>query len=328
MILRAFLLGLLALLFARAALAHESLPLVITVSERSADVYVVRARQPPSIAAQLPPDVQFPESCTQVRRAAMFRCDGGLDGKTLSWTYPGSSPAIPALVRLEWLTGEVRTVMAPPGAHRIVIPRSETAARVSLQYLRLGIEHILTGFDHLLFLACLLWIAGGFRRIVLTVTGFTLAHSLTLALSALSIVRVPVPPTEAAIALSIVFLAREIMLGKRDGLVWRHPAIVSSLFGLLHGLGFASALREVGLPQTQLLAGLLFFNLGVEIGQLLAVLAALGALALARRALSKAAPSARQVSLSRVQERVTRFSLIAIGSISAFWFVERVTGFF
>ena len=138
-------------------------------------------------------------------------------------------------------------------------------------YLVFGVEHILSGMDHLLFIACLIFIAGTWRRILVTITGFTIAHSLTLTLSALELIRLPVPPIEATIALSIVFLAREIALDRRDTLTWRYPIAVSAGFGLLHGLGFASALKDIGLPQTEIPAALLAFNVGVEIGQIMFV---------------------------------------------------------
>jgi hypothetical protein len=319
---RLFCLFVLALIMPRPVAAHESLPLVIGITERAENLYALRVSPPPSIAGQQLPRVGLPGSCSMIGETAVYRCQSGIDGNMISWTYTGSPPAIPVLVRIEWLTGEVRTVLAAPGTQSLAIPRRETAARVSHQYFMLGVEHILAGIDHLLFLACLLWIAGGLRRIVLTITGFTLAHSLTLVLSALSIVRIPIAPTEAAIALSILFLAREIALGNRDGLVWRQPAIVSSLFGLLHGLGFASALSDIGLPQTQLLAGLLFFNVGVEVGQLLAVLAAVGAIALGRKAVLAGGAASRFAA-----RHGPRFALVVVGTISAFWFIERVAVF-
>lgn len=325
---RCLLLALMALLFARPVLAHEALPLVISVTEHPGNAYAVRVRQPPAIAWQSPPEVILPNSCKTIKASALRNCDSALGGGMISWTYAGLPPSIPTIVRTQWLSGEVQTIMAPPGTSQVEIPKSETAARVSLQFFRLGVEHILTGFDHLLFLACLLWIAGSFRRIFLTVTGFTLAHSLTLALSALAIVRVPSPPTEAAIALSILFLAREIAVGKRDDLVWRHPVAVSSLFGLLHGLGFASALREVGLPQTQLLAGLLSFNLGVEAGQLAAIFLAVGVVGMARRIIDYGRKSPSILRFAKISDRVPALALTAIGGISAFWLTERVVGFF
>ncbi len=116
-------------------------------------------------------------------------------------------------------------------------------------------------------------IAGTWRRILITITGFTIAHSITLALSALGLVRVPIPAVEAAIALSIVFLAVEIVRGDKTSLTYRYPIAVSSSFGLLHGFGFAAVLGETGLPQTEIPAALLFFNVGVELGQIAFVLA-------------------------------------------------------
>ena len=124
----------------------------------------------------------------------------------------------------------------------------------------------------MLFLACLCYIAATPKRILITITGFTLAHSLTLVLAALDLVGIPSAPTEAAIALSILFLAREIHFGERRTLTWQYPIAVSSSFGLLHGLAFASALTEDGLPQTHVMAGLFMFNVGVEAGQTIVVL--------------------------------------------------------
>ena len=140
--------------------------------------------------------------------------------------------------------------------------------QIAKDYTSLGVRHILEGYDYLLFLACLIMIAGTGRRILITVTGFTVAHSITLALSAFNLLRVPSAPVEAVIALSIVFLASEIAKEPRDTLTYKYPALVSVAFGLLHGLGFASVLRQIGLPQTEIVMGLLFFNIGVEIGQL------------------------------------------------------------
>ena len=144
---------------------------------------------------------------------------------------------------------------------------------VAWTYSVLGAEHILLGIDHLLFVLALLLLVKGWKRVVGTITAFTIAHSITLALATLGVVHVPGPPVEAIIALSIVFVAAEIVHGRqgRPGLAARWPWIVAFTFGLLHGLGFASALAGFGLPQGQLFAGLLSFNLGVEIGQLLVI---------------------------------------------------------
>ena len=179
------------------------------------------------------------------------------------------------LVRIQRLDGTSETARLNATSTSFVVKGTPQFWGVVKTYLVFGIEHILEGFDHLLFVACLIFIAGTWRRILVTITGFTLAHSVTLTLAGLGLVRLPIPPIEAVIALSIVFLAREIALDRRDTLTWRYPIAVSATFGLLHGFGFASALAEIGLPQTEIPAALLAFNVGVEVGQILFVTAVL-----------------------------------------------------
>ena len=142
-----------------------------------------------------------------------------------------------------------------------------------MTYIKIGIEHILIGLDHLLFVACLVYISGTRKKLLYTITGFTLAHSVTLFLSATNIIVIPIEPVEAVIALSIIFLAWEIAKNKQHSLSLRYPVLVSSSFGLLHGFGFAAVLSDIGLPETEKLLALLSFNIGVELGQLLFVLA-------------------------------------------------------
>jgi hydrogenase/urease accessory protein HupE len=195
------------------------------------------------------------------------RRDGGLaGGEVVIEGLTGLSTDV--LVRIERLDGSTEVARLAAANPSFVVQGSLTRMEVANTYILFGIEHILEGMDHLLFVACLILIAGTGRRILITITGFTIAHSITLTLAALNLVRLPIPPIEAVIALSIVFLAREIALGRRDTLTWRYPITVSASFGLLHGFGFASALGEIGLPQTEIPAALLAFNLGVEIGQI------------------------------------------------------------
>ena len=186
----------------------------------------------------------------------------------------------------------------------------------------LGILHILEGIDHLLFVACLLLIAGTGRRILITITGFTIAHSITLLLSALDVVHVPVPPVEASIALSIVFLATEIAKESRDTLTYRYLITVATLFGLLHGFGFAAVLKSIGLPQVEILTGLLFFNVGVEIGQILFVgfimTIFFGVQAIGNRLLQST------ISLAKFEKPI----VYVIGSIASLWMFERIYLFF
>ena len=192
-------------------------------------------------------------------------------------------------------------------------PRSLLA--VAAEYAILGFDHILSGLDHLLFVFGLTLIVGGGWRLVKTITAFTLAHSVTLALSTFGLVRVSQAPVEAVIAMSIVFLARELMLQKqgRPGLTSRAPWLVAFMFGLLHGFGFAGALREIGLPQGDVPMALLAFNLGVEAGQLLFVALILAAIWLLRRLSNRTLPP-----------WLGQVPACAIGSIAAFWMIERL----
>ena len=163
------------------------------------------------------------------------------------------------------------------------------------------------------------------RRLLFTITGFTVAHSITLALSALDLVRIPTPPVEAAIALSVVYMAWEIAKGNEHSLTHRYPIAVSSSFGLLHGFGFAAVLRDIGLPQTELPTALLFFNVGVEIGQILFIGALLAGFFLLRPVFVRVLRSARD---SEVHWRsLTIPASYAIGSIASYWMIDRVTGF-
>ena len=318
----------LALIGASPGRTHESRPLYIEIVESSAEDYVLRWRTPPSVPIFNAPTVSLKEICaTQglARRSmgvggpvveAKYRCDDGIGGGMLDISYPKFNPSVSSLLRLIWADGEMRTILAGPKETEITIPRPETTTGIAQQYLSLGVGHILKGYDHLLFLACLLFIAGTGRRIIVAVTGFTLAHSLTLVLAALGIMRIPMPPVEAAIALSIVFLAVEIARDRRDTLAWRFPVAVSSSFGLLHGLGFAAVLAEIGLPQTEIIPALLFFNLGVEIGQLIFVGAVIFAAAIVPKVLKGA-----------LQSRIERPVAYIVGSLATFWMAERVYGF-
>ena len=181
----------------------------------------------------------------------------------------------------------------------------------------MGVKHILLGIDHLLFVLGLVLIVRSTPRLVKTITAFTLSHSITLALATLGFVHVPQAPVEAVIALSILFLASELARRNRgeSGLTARRPWLVAFSFGLLHGFGFAGALSEVGLPETDIPLALLLFNLGVEAGQLLFVAAVLALLWCGRR-LATSAPRWLQDAPA-----------YAVGSLAAFWLIERVAAF-
>jgi hypothetical protein len=229
-----------------------------------------------------------------------------------------------AIVAARWLDGgAVQRFFARTGdAIEVPLARldagSGSAAAAARRYLGLGIEHILLGIDHLLFVFGLLLLVRGPWMLVKTVTAFTLAHSITLALATLGFVHVPARPVDAAIALSIVFLAAEILHARqgRPGLTSRKPWVVAFVFGLLHGVGFAGALTQLGLPPGEIPLALLFFNVGVEIGQLMFVAVVL-VLGWALRQL--------QVRWPRWAEPLPAY---AIGTIAAFWLIGRTSGLF
>lgn len=327
--------------------ADDARPFYIEVNEQASSSsthhYKVQWRVPPLIPRSNYPALDLPEACqavgqrsilsgagpqpalsrlafTQAEGLGMVRCQAPLAGRRLELRYPQAAPALSTLVKYAAQSGERHTQLLAPGQGQWRIPTAETALGVARDYTLLGIEHIWAGLDHLLFVLCLIWIAGSPRRILITITGFTLAHSLTLVLSSLRWVQVPVPPVEAVIALSIVFLAMEIVKQNRDTLTWRHPIAVSTSFGLLHGFGFAAALSDIGLPQTELLTGLLFFNVGVEIGQVLFAAAVMLLLALVRR-------SGQRWLQQNHQHRVRTISAYGVGGVACFWLLERMAGF-
>lgn len=222
-------------------------------------------------------DAVWPDGCKA--EAQSLRCGpAGLVGK-LGVKGVGKAYSA-AMVRVVWLDGQTRvyTITAAQPAVQLYGAADDQRGRFDIvtAYTLLGIEHILTGFDHLLFVVCLLFLVGFNRRLVATISAFTLAHSLTLASSALGLLTLRSAPVEACIALSIVLVTAEA-LQRRQTLAQRWPALVAFLFGLVHGLGFAGALKDIGLPDNHLATALLTFNVGVEIGQLLTVGAAFGA---------------------------------------------------
>lgn len=221
------------------------------------------------------------------------------------------------LVRIAFADGASWTGRLTPGSPAGTIPRSASAFEVSGVYARLGIEHILTGIDHLLFVLCLIVITKGGWKLVKTVTAFTLSHSVTLTAATLGWVHIPQRPVEAVIALSIVFVAAEIVHGRqgRIGIAARAPWVVAFAFGLLHGLGFAGGLAEAGLPTGHIPLALLFFSIGVETGHFLFIGAVLALVALARR-LPWMAP--RWAAL---------VPAYAIGAVAMFWVIQRVAAF-
>jgi len=243
---------------------------------------------------------------------------GGLDGKAIA--FPSlSTVRVDVLVRLERIDGSVQLERVLAANPRFAVTATPRAFDVVRTYTLLGVEHILTGFDHLLFVLALILLVRDLKRLMATVTAFTLAHSITLALATLGVIHVPGPPVEATIALSIVFVASEIVQQQRgrQGLAARKPWLVAFSFGLLHGLGFAGALAQVGLPHNSIPLALLFFNVGVEIGQLIFIAAVLLAARLAQHLAARlfAWPAAPVLPA------------YLIGALASYWVIQRISVF-
>ena len=271
-----------------------------------------------------PPRASFGNGAYVERRT--IRREGGLAG--LAIAIQGlSATSTDVLARVETLGGTVQTERLTPTRTSFVVEATPGAGEVAASYLRLGVEHILFGFDHLLFVLALVILVGKWRRVALTITAFTLAHSVTLAAATLGFVSVPGPPIEVAIALSIVLVAVEIVYERRGqpSFAARWPWAIAFCFGLLHGFGFAGALAEVGLPHHAIPIALLFFNLGVEAGQLAFVAAVMLAGWTLRAAMLGLL---NPVVVRQTATRIDTIATYAIGTIAAYWLIERTSAIF
>ena len=327
------LIGLVLLLLAVAAPAAADVfkPAYLELRQTGPETYDVLWKQPaldeattigvtpvfPDGTSQLTsPQTSFAASSATLRWRA--HVPGGLEGKAIRFDQLDQT-GIEVLVRLERADGSSQVERVLTTQSEVEFKASPGPLEVVQTYSMLGIEHILLGFDHLCFVLALVLIVRGTRRLIWTVTAFTLAHSITLALATLEVVQVPGPPVEATIALSIIFVANEIVQQRRgrEGLASKRPWLVAFAFGLLHGLGFAGALAEIGLPANAIPLALLFFNVGVEIGQLLFI----GAVLLAMQLLSKLAEGRTEMRHAAV------VAAYAIGGIASYWVIERISSF-
>jgi len=325
---------LLALLAALpAARAHESRPAYLELKETAPGRFSVRWRTPVLSGMRLPIVLKLPEDVRNLRdpvvqeladslveRRWIDAGRGGLAGKRIE--FPGLQLTITdVLVRVELLDGRSWTSIARPSQPWMEIAAAPSGWQVAGSYLVLGVEHILGGVDHLLFVLALVLLVRGWKRLVGTITAFTVAHSITLAAATLGSVSVPGPPVEACIALSIAFVASEIVRARQGnpGMAEHWPWLVAFTFGLLHGFGFAGALREVGLPQTAIPLALAFFNIGVELGQLAFIACVLAVIVLGRKL-------ARRMRIPR-PPWAWRVPPYAIGGLAAFWVIQRLAAF-
>ncbi|WP_299951945.1 HupE/UreJ family protein [uncultured Ruegeria sp.] len=310
------------------ATAHALDPGYLEIRQIASGTWSVHWRKPDVNGKPMSIDAVLPDGCTPARgpdpvsdskawvSSWVVECRAGIAGQPIEIEGLAVQNN-DVLVRLHPLQAEPTTLRFTPDTSVQNIPSEQTTWSVFIAYFQLGFEHILEGWDHLLFVFALFILVRDPWRLVGAVTAFTLAHSITLALATFGVLNVPGPPVEAVIALSIVFLAMEIVKGGegRSRLSKQKPWIVCFGFGLLHGLGFAGALADIGLPANDIPAALLAFNLGVEAGQL-SFVGSLAVLVIAWR--SVALP---------ISQTATLATAYGIGSVSMYWFIERINGF-
>ncbi|MGD9501237.1 MAG: HupE/UreJ family protein [Methyloceanibacter sp.] len=311
------------LLLSGAASCHELRPGYLAIRETGPETYDVRFKVPARGELRLGLHVRFPPDCSDIGQPRgeatgdafleyrVIRCPGGLSGREIA--IDGLAATFTDVVaRVQSAGGSVQAARLTPAEPYFTVAAAPTWIDVARTYFLLGVEHILLGIDHLLFVLALLLLIRNPWMLVKVITAFTVAHSITLAVAALELTQIPQAPVEAVIALSIMFVAAEVIRERKTSLAATAPWIVAFAFGLLHGLGFGGALKEIGLPQSDVPLALLSFNLGVEAGQLLFVLAVLSLKAAADRLLAVKPLWFRNVAG------------YGIGSVAAMWFVQRL----
>ena len=305
-------------------LAHEVRPAYLELRQTDAKSYAVLWKVPAVGDMRLSIHPRFPENCKPAGDIATYRasdsyterlslaCPGGLNGGTIA--IDGLAATMTdVLVRIERTDGSAQIARLTQSVSVLVVDASPGRLQVARVYSVLGVEHILTGVDHLLFVLALIIVTRGGWKLAKTVTAFTLSHSITLTAATLGFVQVPQRPVEAVIALSIVFVAAEILRMQRgiESITVSSPWMVAFSFGLIHGLGFAGGLSDAGLPVAHIPTALLFFSLGVESGHFLFIGVVLSLLALVARV---------RIPFPRWTELVPPY---AIGAIAMFWVIQR-----
>jgi hydrogenase/urease accessory protein HupE len=317
---------LLGLCLAQGVHAHRFAPSLLNVQEVAPLTYNVVWKTPAQGVSNVPLHPVLPPSCeatnasepqledTGVVVSWQLQCAAlgadGLVGEKLGVSGLGANQAS-AMVMVSLLDGRRYQQVLNAEQGDFVIPAQSTAGDVASDYTRLGAEHIWSGLDHLLFVFGLLLLVGGGSRLLWTITAFTVGHSITLSLVTLGFFNFPVALVEFAIALSIFILAVELTRVDRRDALWRNPWWLAGGFGLLHGMGFAGALAETGLPQDNVPLALLFFNIGIELGQIAFILVVVAVGYLLRR------------PLAPWRERLLPVPVYVLGTLSALWCIER-----
>jgi hydrogenase/urease accessory protein HupE len=308
--------------------AHEVRPGYLELRQTDVNTYAVLWKVPAVGDLRLSIHPHFPENCKTAGEVTRHRasdsyserlfiaCSRGLNGRTIA--IDGLAATMTdVLVRIERTDGSTQLARLTQSKAELIVEAAPGKLQVARVYSVLGVEHILTGIDHLLFVLALIIITRGGWKLAKTVTAFTVSHSVTLTAATLGFVHVWQKPVEAIIALSIVFVAAEILHGRqgRLGITARAPWIVALTFGLLHGLGFAGGLSDAGLPQAHIPLALLFFSLGVEAGHFLFIGAVLAVIFLVQH------PKVVTPQWTRLVPPY------AIGAVASYWFIARITAF-
>ncbi len=315
------------------ATPHALQPGFLDMKALGGEAWRVFWKVPSGGAGPMPIEAVLPEACMPRRPGALgfdgaafvvewvARCPGGLQGGEIRIEGLEATQT-DVLVRYELIPERVESHRLTASSTSFVVPASQGRWGVLSTYFGLGVEHILTGIDHLMFVFALILLVRDRRRLVGAVTAFTVAHSLSLAAATLGWIVVPAPPVEAVVALSIMFLAAELVRPGPPSLAVRFPWVVAFCFGLLHGLGFARALLDVGLPEGEVPLALFAFNLGVEAGQLIFIALVLVAGALLGRLYPRLVGS-----ITRTGGRGLGAVSYLLGGMAAVWFVGRVAAF-
>jgi hypothetical protein len=311
------------------ASADEIRPALLDIKEQNTGLFAVTWKVPTRGGKVLPITPQLPASLELVGSSVQDMPGSQVEHATYknnAESLTGQRVAIEGLLAvqtdvlllIQLQDGTQFSAILRPSSPEFIIPLEASKLQVAGDYWLMGTIHILEGVDHLLFVLALLLIVVGFKPLLKAVTSFTVAHSITLFLATLGLVHVPSKPTEAIISLSIVFLATEIVHQHRGqiGITERYPWVIAFIFGLFHGLGFAGALSEIGVPQHEVPLALFMFNVGVETGQLAFIGAVLSLWALLRR-IPFTAPQGAWRALP-----------YSIGSVAAFWTIQRVVSSF
>ena len=310
-----------SLMFATDVAAHRFAPSLLEVTQLSSTTFNAAWKTPLQKVSATPIEPRFPASCeitstspwvqegTGELKQIQLVCPTGLVGETVSVWGLGQNQSS-ALLRITLVDDIFHQAVFTATEPDFVVPEEGSVGRVALDYISLGAEHIWAGPDHLLFVMGLLLLVGWNRRLIYTVTAFTLGHSVTLAMVTFGLFDYPVSLVEFMIALSIYVLAVELAQGSA-GALWRQPWWLAGGFGLLHGMGFAGALADTGLPQSNVPLALLFFNVGIELGQLVFIALLVLLAAIGRRLIGERTAAFRPLPV------------YLLGALSAMWCIER-----